>query len=517
MPKKPSKRKKFDWRWVVFILLLAGVLVSAIFINMHSTDHSASKIEKSIIIDNSDQKVNWDRYQTTDIKLTESLDIVQSGTYHLTGQLENGSITINAGVNEIRLILDNVTIHNPTGPAIICYNAENLVIELVGENNLSDGENYSSEYDQDVRGVIYSKAELAFGGTGSLILNGNYQDGIVGKDDVKFNSGYYKLTAKSDTVVGKDSVYIVDGKFDLYSINNSIKTTNTRDYGKGFILIENGDINIASSGQGLKATNSIFIHGGYLYIDAYDDALHTDNHLGILGGTFEIYTGDDAIHADKEVIIDGGKIGIPKCYEGIEAQNITINDGDITIISADDGINAGNSGDDTAGKTNNPTYDKQFKTDENCALSFNGGHTYINASGDGIDSNGYVFFNAGTVVIDGPSNSGNTALDSGLGISIQGGSVIAVGSDDIIEPFSEKSGIANVSVYFGKELDAHTLISIKNSAGEEVMKHHSAKRFSHLSAGSAKFILGDTYTIYINNEPFDSFMILESTTTIDKR
>lgn len=511
---KAQKGVKIDWRWPTVALALGAILAVAIYVNLNIVDNSASKIRSGLVIDNSDTKVSWNRYKNVDIELKESLQISESGTYHLTGALEDGSILIDAGVGEVRLILDNVSINNLSGPAINCKNAENLTIELRGENQLSDGETYSQEYSEDVRGVIYSKGDLAIGGSGTLIINANYQDGIVGKDDVKFNSGYYVINAKSDAIVGKDSVYIVNGEYTLKSGNNSIKSTNVGDYGKGFILVEDADMDIDSSAQGLKATNSILIEKGEYNFETYDDAIHSENSFGIVDGTYRIVSGDDAIHADKEVIIDDGKINITKCYEGIEAQSVSINGGEILIYATDDGINAGNSGDDTASKDNSPTYNKTFKTDDNCILSFNDGYVYINSAGDGVDSNGYIYFNGGKVVIDGPTTNGNGALDAGLGLSMRKGEAIAVGSSGMAQGFGDNSGVPNVSVFFSSTQPANTRINIKDSSDQVIINHISAKSFSHLAAGSDKFVPGETYKIYLNGVEYRSFTIMETMTVI---
>ena len=505
------EKRKFDWRWLAAGIICMVIVITAVIININTTDNSANKINASIAVDNSDLKINWDRYQTVDINLTNSFTITESGTYHLTGAIENGLITIDAGVGEVRLILDNVVINNNNGPAIACYNAENLVIESVGENSLSDGANYASNYDTDVDGVIYSKADLAFSGNGTLKIMGNYADGIVGKDDVVVRDGNYEISTNDDGVRGKDSVYITDGSFVINAGGDGIKSTNDTDYGKGFVMIENGSIQLSAIGKGLKATNSILLYSGEMNLKTTDDAVHTDNHIGIVGGTLTIESGDDGIHANNELIIDGGKINITRSYEGIEAKIVTINDGEISVMAMDDGINAGGGADGSA--TTQPGAGA-MQADANCALTINGGNVYVNSGGDGVDSNGYLTFNGGSVVVDGPVNSGNGSLDSGLGITIQGGKVIAVGAAGMAETLGANSGVCNISVYFTTMQAAGTVIEIRNSASEVVLSHTAAKTFNHMAAGSEALVPGETYTIYVNGAEYQTFTISTVTTTI---
>lgn len=44
--------------------------------------------------------------------------------------------------------------------------------------------------------------------------------------------------------------------------------------------------------------------------------------------------------------------------------------------------------------------------------------------------------------------------------------------------------------------------------------HTSAKTFNHLAAGSTKFTLGETYSIYLNGELYETFTISDITTVI---
>lgn len=489
-----------------------ALLGAVALLNAKHSVSTGNKVTGTIVTDNGDLKINWDRYPSYDIELSSSYAITESGTYHFTGSVDDGIIVIRADKDaKVRLILDNVSLTNPDGPAIVCYSADDLVIELVGDNTLTDGAKYSADYDEDVAGVVYSKDDLTFRGTGSLAITANYQDGIVAKDDLKFDGGTYTIKSTDDGIRGKDSVYVIDGDFTIDAGGDAIKSTNDAKAGKGFILIEKGSFDLVSVDKGLKAANSILIYDGDLTINSLDDAVHSNNYVGIIGGNFEIRSSDDGIHADKELIIDSGKIDIQKSYEGLEAQAITINGGDISVVSSDDGINAGGGADASA--MNRPGANN-FDADEKCVLSINGGNIHVNASGDGVDSNGYIYFNGGTVIIDGPTSNGDGALDSGISIQQNGGTVIAVGSSGMAETLGSSSSIYNASIYFNSTQAAGTTIEIKNSAGDSIIQHKSAKTFSHLAVGTPDFKSGQTYTIYLNGKEYETFTVSAITTTV---
>jgi len=515
-PEDELPRKKFEFNWTLLGggVVLIGLIVTAVVLNLnynHNGDN-ASNISGSIDVDNGDSKINWDRYPTYDVELSSTYTITSSGTYNFTGTLNDGAIIVKADTEAVvKIVLNGVTIKNSSGPAIACYSGDDLVVELIGENYLEDGAKYSSDWDEDVTGAIYSKSDLTFTGDGSLTLKANYADGIVGKDDLTIRSGVYNISAADDGIRGKDSVHVENGTFAINAGADAVKSTNETDTTKGFVLVEKGSFEITAGAKGIKAINSILIYGGEYKINSTDDAVHSNNYIGITDGNFAISSGDDGMHADARLIIDGGTIDIAKSYEGLEAQKISVNGGKISIVSNDDGLNAGGGAD---ASSQNRAGANPFDADENCELAINGGYVYVNAAGDGVDSNGWLYFNGGTVVVDGPTNNGNGALDSGAGIIMNGGTVLAVGASGMAGTLGSSSSVYNISVYFSSTLSKGTKIEIKNSAGETILSHTAAKTFNHLAAGTSAFKNGETYNIYVNDTLYESFTISSITTTV---
>lgn len=497
-----------DRGWLIAIIILLIAVSVGIWFNNQASETPA--VNGYMDIDDNDIEIDWGKYITKDITLSESLVISNSGIYHLTGSIDNGSIMINAGVGEIKLILDNVIINNSDGPAIVCQSADELVVELIGENYITDGENYLNIYDEDIKGALYSKSDLTFTGDGTLEIIANYEDGIVGKDDVKFDGGAYNIIAADDGIRGKDSVNIKKGNFKIEAGGDGIKSDNETATGKGFVLIENGNLSISSKVKAIKAVNNILIKNGEFKLEASDDAIHSDGHVDIKDGMFNISSKDDAIHANRTLTIDGGNIIIAKSYEGLESEIVTINDGDFNIISIDDGINAGGGNDQSTRNPRNPAQEAE----ENCIININGGKIYINSSGDGIDSNGWLYINGGDVTIDGSSYGDNGALDASMGIIMNGGKVIAVGASAMAETLGNTSPILNVSIFLDETMPAKTNIRIVDENDEVLFNHTSIKKFDHIAIGTKEFELGKQYTIYINDEVYKEFIITNTTTTV---
>lgn len=501
---------------------------------------TTKEIDTEVNLDNGDEKINWDTLDKEELNLdNKTLEITKPGTYTLTGSITNGSITVNT-TGSVKLILDNVSIKNDDGPAIIILEAENTVIELKEGtiNSLEDSKTYSNtEYD----GCIFSKDDLIFQGTGTLNIKSNNLDAIVSNDDLKIINGTYNIASNDDGIRGKDSVYIKNGTFNIESTSDGIKATNNTDQEKGYINIENGIFNINSgqdgiqaetkliiyngtyniktsdgssannsaiqhgfyggntyddtSSKALKSSDNLVIKNGTFTIDSKDDSIHSNNYIGIEKGTITISSGDDGIHADEEIIIDGGTIKINQSYEGIEASNVTINGGDISVKANDDGLNISGGNDNSA--VGGRPGQNPFATSSGGTLKITGGTLYVDASGDGLDANGNIVVTGGTISVDGPTNSGNGALDYDTTFEINGGTFIAVGSSGMAQGVSSSSSqyslMFNISNYDGK-------ITLEDSNEKEILSYSPSKEYSSIVLSNNKIKKDETYTLKIDGE-----------------
>jgi hypothetical protein len=250
-----------------------------------------------------------------------------------------------------------------------------------------------------------------------------------------------------------------------------------------------------TSDKGIKSASGLIIDGGVFTIDSADDAIHTNGALEVTNGTMTLSTGDDGIHADDALTINGGEISILTSYEGIEGQTVTINDGNISLVASDDGINAA-SGADGSGFGGFRMMDT-FTSGTQPVIQINGGTIDINASGDGVDSNGELYITGGTIYISGPTNGANGGIDYETTGTITGGTLIALGAATNEQYFSEDStqGSILVSVSTG-----NGAISLTDKNGTELISYTPAKEYSVVLISCPGLTVGETYTLTTGSE-----------------
>lgn len=476
----------------------------------------------------------------TGVKVDGStVTLAVAGTYELSGTLKDGQIIVDTqGEGTVQLVLNGVTINSSTSAPIYVKDAKKVVVILADgtDNTLNDGLTYgNANADEDEpNAALFSKADLSIGGSGSLTVNGNSNDGIASKDGLIIAGGTITVTAVDDGIRGKDYVAIEDGNITVKAGGDGIKSDNAEDATKGYISIAGGALDISAGGDGLtaqtdlmiaggdftivtaggsgssiadtlsakamKGTASVVIDGGTFTIDAADDALHSNGSITVNNGTFQIASGDDGMHADAALTINDGDIQINQSYEGLESAVITINAGAIDIAASDDGINVAGGADGSGmagpGGMGGGRGQDAFSSNSSYMLYIRGGTIVVNAYGDGLDSNGGAEMSGGTVLVSGPTDSGNGALDAGT-FNITGGTLIAAGSAGMATAPSSSSSQNSVLINFDNVQQGGSLVHVQDSAGNEIFTFAPAKEYQSIVFSLPSLTLGETYTVYV--------------------
>lgn len=191
--------------------------------------------------------------------------ITGAGTYVLSGTISDGQIVVDSDDKDsVRLVLNGAEITCSNSSAIWVKAGDTIITLADGtENTLTDGAEYTTDSEDDEpKAAVYAKDDLTFNGSGSLTVNGNYKNGIQCKDALKFVSGTYTITAANNGLVGKDSVSIKDGTYTITSGGDGIKSTNTDETDKGYVIIDGGTFTITVEGDGIQAETLLRVNDG---------------------------------------------------------------------------------------------------------------------------------------------------------------------------------------------------------------------------------------------------------------
>lgn len=561
-------RKRLKHLAAIFVLLfaisgLAGCSTSttATKANAVSTTTASGQFTKLAEYSSEDMDSSWDTDSATKIALNGSSAVIngsgasvsnstvtinKAGTYVLSGTLSDGQIIIAAAEKDkVHLVLNGAKLTCTDNAPIYAKQADKVIVTLAEgtTNSVTDGSNYSLASGEDEpNAAIFSKSDLTINGSGTLDVDGNYKNGIVGKDDLVITGGTINVTAVNDGLRGRDSVAVKDGSLTIKAKGDGIQSNNDEDADKGWISLDGGTFNIVSqqdavqaetilqinggkyslttgggsasvsskkgndmpwgnndteaadedtaSAKAIKGGSDVQIAAGDFTIDAADDAIHSVN-VTVKGGTFEISTGDDAVHADSNATIDAGTIKIAASYEGIEGANITINGGDIHLTASDDGINAAG-GNDGSGQQQGGD---QFSSDGDYEVRITGGYLYMDAAGDGLDSNGSLYIDGGTIIVNGPTNNGNGPLDyNGTG-EIIGGILVAAGSSGMAQAPGTTSSQNSLLVYYTSTQAAGTLVNLSDEDGNSLLTFAPSKTYQSIVISVPELKQGQTYTL----------------------
>ncbi len=476
-----------------------------------------------------------------DVEKTEKVQLVlQSAAIHSS---DSAAVYVRSADKVFITLADGTSNVLSNGGAYTAIDDNNIDAVVFSKDDLSLNGSGSLTIEAAAGHGIVSKNDL-------VIADGRFTvsaaaHGICGKDSVRIAGGSLAVVSGKDGIHADNSedtsagfVYIADGTLQIAAQGDGISAS-------GELRIDGGNFTITAGGgsanapahagqdffggfgrpqetasseadsdsvstKGLKSSGNLIVSGGSFTIDSADDALHSDASLAVNGGSLFLSSGDDGIHADGCASVSEGTIRISTSYEGIEGRVVEISGGDITVYASDDGLNAtgGSSGTGSAadgGFGGGRGFGgfgggDPFQAEAGTSLLISGGRLYINAGGDGIDSNGTLTVTGGEVYVDGPEDSGNGALDSSGEAVITGGTVVAAGSSGMAETFGVSSTQGSILLNTTERHTAGTKIELLDASGSVLLEYTPSKSFNSVVISCAGIQKGETYSVRIGSE-----------------
>ena len=355
--------------------------------------------------------------------------------YVVSGATTNGSLTI-VGSKKYQVRLQGADIVNPDSAALNLLSSKRAFVELASgtSNKLTDG--ISSKADH--KGALYCKGKLLISGSGSLEVNGYYNNGIHSADYILFSPGcnvYVKSTANHG-IKANDGVFINGGVLNVEVSAAAAKGINS----ESDIMVNGGRTTVITTGNGewdtedleckgasgIKTDSVFTMNGGELWLKSTGSGgkgINADCEAYFYGGSTYIITeggqfkqnndtsSPKGIKVDGDLDINGGRIWVRTTGyngEGIETKStMNVTGGEVACYTYDDALNS--SGD----------------------MTISGGNIYAQArNNDGIDANGNCYIKGGLVMAV-SAGGAEVAIDAntegGKKLYVQGGTIIALG------------------------------------------------------------------------------------------
>lgn len=486
------------------------------------------------------------------------ITISSLGTYVISGSLSNGSIYVNASKidddnDTVELVLNGASITSKGNASVVVSNvtvalgpiysssSSKLHIKCAsGSTNVIVDSRASSSTVGDDSAAIFSNKLLRIKGSGSLKVTSTFNNGLASDTKVKAAKATCSVSAPNNAIKAHEAVVlggyedqgsftltftgtdnhcirvddatysvatpvygntetdddiagieIKDGAYVLSSLGNAISSE-----AYAYLVGGNGTIS-STAGKGVSAVGDITVAGGNFSITSKkDDCIHSSSNALILnGGTYSLTSGTSdgcqGLKGESSVTINGGRYVINSSYEGIAAHQIIANGGTTIVTANDDGWSAGGT---------------SSQSSSNCKININGGSHYVNAGGDGMDSNGYFVISGGTVIVAAPSSGGNSPLDSGDGynLTINGGDVVAYGITGMTESVTGTQNSVVLSSCTSVSSGNYLVFKVGDSyLATKINRNLSTVTSSFSSYGASAYDIGYASSVSVSETIFE--------------
>lgn len=246
-----------------------------------------------------------------------------------------------------------------------------------------------------------------------------------------YNNGTTENTNYTGDTDNIDSDYYSSPK----GIKAGLKTQSGSSYTySGGIVISGGTVNVTTTGhngEGIESKNTLYITGGSVTVDSYDDGINSAREMYLQGGTVSVTaSGNDAIDSNANMYISGGTViacgaGGAECgLDAAEGYSLYITGGNVLAVGGNNNAVSSSSGSQCVLSTSGSVSagsTVSVKSGSTTLATFTVPSTYSSSSGQGGGGMRAPGGNNG-------GNSGSNVLISCSGLTSGSSYTVAIGS-----------------------------------------------------------------------------------------
>ena len=465
----------------------------------------------------------------------DSISIVESGSYRLTGTMAEGHIAVEA--DGVELIWDGAQIACSTAAPLSVRG--DLALTLTENGGALEDLRRARDMDDD-GAAIDAGGKVFVSGAGSLNVTAQAGHGLRA-------SGLTLEGGALNVLAGENGVHLEaeagETAFELSGGQLAVEANGIGVYAGGDAALRGGDLRLTSGADGLYVEGALTVsggaaqvsagggagaasptaayydsffgydpfdlffgspyYGGYdnggyearvydavsaagivmedgsLVLDASGDALRADGALTMRGGALSITCGSDGLRAGGDVAVSGGVIWVDECETGLSGANVSVESAEVSIVSAGAGLYA-------------------LSERGGDASVLDGAKLTIAAWGDGIAAGADVYLAGGETSICCSGRSG-APLNATGEVFADGGTLIAVGGSDE-SAIAEDSAQAVLRARFNGTLREGVRVVVEDENGQAAFSFEPEADFSRLMLTSPALKQGATYTLYVEGE-----------------
>ncbi len=390
---------------------------------------------------------------------------------------EEGYIVISGGTISVTSVDDGITTpYEGTDATITPYiliKGGNISVTTTGEKG----------------NAIKSQSYTTIGTAGAVTLSvsGKGSKGIKTSGDFTLTAGTVKITTSgaayyntTDADIAAPAGINCDKNFAIKG--GTLNITSTGIGGKGITI--DGTASISGGTSTITTTGSTYTYNSANTSEG--KGFKADGAIVINNGELNISASDDGIKSGTSITVNGGTLNVTKSYEGMESILITIAGGVCNITASNDGIN-----------TSYGTVSGGTESNDNSQLNMAGGVLIVTGS-DAIDGNGNFTMTGGVIIAN-----GNEDIDINGNFFINGGTFMgAEPASNMTKAMGTGSTQVGMFIKSSASVATSSLFHIEDASGKDLgtFKPKTASAYFHFShpnltkGAQYKIYFGGSYT-----------------------